>query len=319
MRLNMNKINDVRTGVIGTGIMGTNHARVLSKISSLQGITDVDKKAGMLVSKQYNTIFYDNMFDLLKKVDAVCIAVPTEFHYSIIMDIINFNDKISILVEKPLAHNIEQCNKLIDIVKEKGINIFVGHIERFNPVVLKIQDLLSSGDLGEIISISTKRVSPIPVRIRDVGVVMDLAIHDIDVVRHLISRKINRVSASNISNGKGIETHSNLLLSFDGGVSAICEVSWNTPVKIRELSLTCTKAYVRGNYATQELEIINVDKNKRNGFSTTNIIIEKEEPLKLELIHFLKATIGEVNLGVSIDEATEAVRVAHLALISDTF
>ena len=152
---------------------------------------------------------------MLEKVDAVCVAVPTEFHFPIIKEIIKYNNKISILVEKPLAYNLEQCKQILELANQKNVKIHVGHIERFNPIVLKIKDLIDSGTLGKIISISTKRVSPIPVRIRDVGVVMDLAIHDIDVSRHLVSKDILKVSASNVNNSKGIETHSNLLLSFE--------------------------------------------------------------------------------------------------------
>ncbi len=313
----MIELSKVKTGVIGTGAMGSNHARVLSEISSLQGITDVDKEVGELVSKKHGTFFYENMFDLLEKVDAVCVAVPTEFHFSIIKEIIKYNNKISILVEKPLAYNLEQCKQILDLANQEGVKIHVGHIERFNPIVLKIKDLIDSGTLGKIISISTKRVSPIPVRIRDVGVVMDLAIHDIDVARHLVSKDIIKVSASNVNNTKGIETHSNLLLSFKNGVSAICEVSWNTPVRIREISLTCENYYVRGDYAKQELDLVRSDTAKESGFTVEKMVIKKEEPLRIELQNFLKSTTNQTHSSVSIEEATEAVRIAHKALTSE--
>ena len=313
----MTELNQVKTGVIGTGVMGSNHARVLSEISSLQGITDVNKEAGNLVSKKYGTVFYDNMFDLLEEVDAVCVAVPTEFHFSVIMEIIKYKNKISILVEKPLAYTLEQCEQISEVAKQEDVKIHVGHIERFNPIVLKIKDLIDSGTLGNIISISTKRVSPIPVRIRDVGVVMDLAIHDIDVVRHLVSKKIINISASNVNNNKGIETHSNLLLSFNDGVSAICEVSWNTPVRIREICLTCENYYVKGDYAKQELDLVKSDTTNDSGFAVTKVRIEKEEPLKIELLNFLKSVTDRPNSSVSLQEATEAVRVAHNALTSE--
>jgi UDP-N-acetylglucosamine 3-dehydrogenase len=228
----------LRTGVIGVGSMGQNHARIYSELAYLTGVADLDRNMVKKVAERYSTKYYTDYKKLLKNVDAVSIAVPTVLHYKVAMDAISAGKHV--LIEKPICNNIMDGKKLIQRADEQGVVLSIGHIERHNPVVRFIKEALKKKRFGSVVSIAARRVSSFPSRIKDVGVILDIGIHDIDVIRYLAGSEIKTVYALAGKTGNTkFDDHANILLSFNNNISGFIEINWLTPMKVRNLSLTC--------------------------------------------------------------------------------
>ena len=170
----------LRVGVVGTGAMGQNHVRIYHEMEGVElaGIADVDEQRVNSLAKQYEIegfTDYRQLFD--HDLDAVSIVVPTKLHRQVVFEALEAG--LDVLVEKPIADTIENANAMIAKAKEVNRNLMVGHIERFNPAVMRLKEIIESGILGKIVSISTRRVGPYNPRIRDVGVILDIGVHDI--------------------------------------------------------------------------------------------------------------------------------------------
>ncbi len=322
----------LNVGVIGVGSMGQNHARVYSEIANLVGISDNDPLAATNISKRFNTKCFNDYKKLLEldNLDAVSIATPTELHFEIGMAAINSGKHV--LIEKPFTTTILDGEKLIGFAKEQNVILAVGHIERHNPVVKFTKDMLKNKKFGDLISISSRRVSSYPPRVRDVGVIFDLAIHDIDVFRYLVGDPIKSVyglAGITHSNGNSnFEDHANILLEFEGKSGTIpgfIEVNWLTPMKVRKVSLTCSSNFVEFDYQTQSLEVSSstlIDYDLSNlyhlpqKYDTRTISIKPEEPLKNELLDFLNAIESSTLPLVSGAEGLAALRVVQAAVES---
>jgi len=288
----------LRVGVIGVGSMGQNHARVFSEMADLVGVVDKDRETGKIVAERFNTESFENYEDLLRKgVDAVSIATPTALHYQVSKDAIESG--VHVLVEKPMCSTIEEAEKLVGLVESAGLTLAVGHIERHNPVVDFAKKGIRDGRYGDVITISARRVSSLPTRIRDVGVILDLGIHDIDVMRYLLGSEVTSVFASGGRiKHENFEDHANIMLSFENGTSGLVEVNWLTPMKVRRLSLTGLKNFVEIDYITQSIWISSSSLGRLDSFNlyriplefdTRKITLEKREPLKNELTDFMDA------------------------------
>lgn len=319
-------------GVIGVGSMGQNHARVLSEIANLVAVSDNSAEAATNISRRHGAQAFEDYNKLLEldTIDAVSIATPTNTHYEIGMAAINAGKHV--LMEKPFTSTIDEGEKLIAAAKEQNLTLAVGQIERHNPVVRFTKDMLASDKFGDLISVSSRRVSSFPKRIKDVGVILDLGIHDIDVLRYLIGTKIRSVySLAGITQtevNEKFEDHANILLEFEGSkcpIPGFIEVNWMTPMKVRKVSLTCSSNFVEFDYITQSLEVSSstvFDYNTSNlyqlpqKYEIRKISIKPEEPLKNELIDFLGSiTDGRPPL-VSGEEGLETLRIAHAAVES---
>ncbi len=223
--------------MIGVGSMGQNHVRVLSEISHLVGVADVNVKVGAAVSNRFSVSYFMRYRDLFKeKPDAVVIAAPTDLHYEIASAALSAG--IHVLVEKPICSTIVQAERLAKKAEELGLVLAVGHIERYNPVVGFAKKALQGKEYGQLITASTRRVSSLPERVRDVGVIMDLGIHDIDVLRYLVNSPVSSVyTLGGREKHERFEDHANILMHFENGVNGFVEVNWLTPIKIRQLSV----------------------------------------------------------------------------------
>ena len=305
--------------VVGTGVMGKNHARVLSSLNALGGIVDVDEESAKKVAKKYGVPWGLNIRDV--DFDAAVVATPTVYHYKIAKDIIERGKHV--LVEKPFTHSIEEGEELIDLAKEMGVVLEVGHIERFNPIVQFFKELNNKDTL---ITIGAKRVSGFPSRIRDVGVVMDLGVHDIDVLRYLVGE----ITAVYARGGKikniYYEDYASILLNFDNGKTGYIETNWLTPKKIRKLWITYADKYAEGDYMGQWVEISS-EKISFEEFNSYNLQIDlnvrrinlrREEPLKRELSDFINAIEKRRAPMVTGYDGLMAVKVAKAALKSIT-
>jgi len=311
----------LKAGVIGVGSMGQNHARIYHENANLVGVADLDKGAVKKVAERYNTKYYTDYKNLLKNVDAVSIAVPTVSHYKIAMDAISAGKHV--LLEKPICSSVIDAEKLIQIADEQGVVLAVGHTERHNPVVRFAKEALKKKRFGNVISIAARRVSLYPSRIRDVGVILDLGIHDIDVIRYLAGGEVKSVYtlAGSIGNIK-CEDHANILFNFDNGVSGFLEVNWLTPMKVRTLSLTCSKNFVELDYMKQSVKISSsklVEYNVKDLFKTSfefdvrEISLKNEEPLRTEIYDFMNAIKKKRKPLVTGNDGLKALQIALAA------
>ncbi len=314
-----------RVGLIGLGAMGGNHLRVLSDLEGvrLAAVCDQDAKRVQAAEQRYGLKGYATWDEMLgqEQLDAAIVAVPTRFHHA--AGLAALEHGLHVLIEKPIASDLEEGRRLVDAAKRAKKLLAVGHIERFNPAVRELQRRLEAGDIGRFFQLQARRQGPFPARIRDVGVVVDLATHDLDVMTHLASSRVQRVYAET---ERRIHTQHedilNALLRFDSGVLGVLQVNWLTPTKIRELSVLGERGMLVCNYLTQDLTYFKnaefqpesppefrpraVTEGDAVSFPVTS-----GEPLRLELEAFVQAVRGERELEVDGDAG---LRALHLAL-----
>ena len=292
----------IKIGVVGVGMMGQHHARVYSELEcELVGVADSNIEQAREIGERYRTRYYSDYTELIPQVDAVSIAVPTTLHRQIAMDFIR--QGVHCLVEKPIASNLEGAEEMIRGAEENHVKLMVGHIERFNPAVLRLKQIIDQGTLGKLMIISTRRVGPFASRIRDVGIIIDSATHDIDIARYLTGKEPVVVfsKAGKFHNEK--EDHGIVILDF-GDITGHIEVNWFTPHKVRSLVATGSEGIAYLDYIEQELKIYNSQ-------GVREVEIEKAEPLKLELEHFLKCVQNDTELLIN---GYDGLRTLDIAL-----
>ncbi len=299
----------VNVGVIGVGAMGENHVRVYHKMeeANLIAISDVNERALKRIEKKYETTGYTDYNELLEnpEIEAVSICVPTTFHHSVVMEAIK--NKKHVLVEKPIAFTLEEAEEMIAAAKEAGVILATGHVERFNPAVQKAKELVDDGVIGDIVSAFAKRVGPLPPRIKDVGVAIDLAIHDLDVMNYLFDENIVQVYGvmNSILDDCEFEDHAEIMVSFDNESTGIIEVNWLTPYKRRELELTGTDGIISVDYIEQSIDVF--------GKFAQDIEIKHEEPLKEELKSFLNAVENNQEPEITGEDGLKALKMVIAA------
>ncbi|MBN2075683.1 MAG: Gfo/Idh/MocA family oxidoreductase [Dehalococcoidales bacterium] len=275
----------LRAGVIGTGAMGSNHARVYYESSKydLIGVADVDSERANTIAQNYECKAFNQYETLLKeKLDVVSIVVPTILHKEVALSAVSLGSNI--LVEKPISDTIQNADEMIKAAHEKEVRVLVGHIERFNPAIIKLKELIDSNLLGEIISISAKRVGPFNPRIRDVGIILDLGTHDIDILSYLSGKKVKAVYAVAGSAIHTHEDHAIITLTFEGGSNGVIETNWLTPHKMRTLTVVGSNGIAEADYINSSLHLFDKEWIR-------DAKIEKHEPLKLEIEHFAECII----------------------------
>ncbi len=291
-------INGVlRVGVIGVGSMGQNHARLYSELADLKGIYDLDESKAGEIADRFNTEVYYELDRLLHDVDAVSVCTPTAKHSEVASEAIDAG--VSVLVEKPFTGDSEKAKELCQRAEDRGVTLASGFVERFNPVVTAARESVKNNRFGDVISMASRRVSSFPSRIRDVGVISDLAIHDIDVMRHITNSEVEAVYAVGGAHSHDkFEDYVNILMEMKGGVVSFLEANWLTPMKVRKVSMTCNEGFVQLDYIDQELEICSTEFREIDSADMFHLPLEedvrkisvrKEEPLKRELEDFLHA------------------------------
>lgn len=294
----------MRVGVIGIGAMGKNHLRVYSKMNQeIVGISDIGEERGALLAEEYNTSFFKDYNELLKKdIDAISIAVPTKLHKKVALACMEKG--IHTLIEKPIADTLESALEIKTKAKKEGLKVMIGHIERFNPAIEKTKEIVESYLLGEVVSISAKRVGPYNPRIRDVGIIIDLGVHDIDIISYLYDDKVACVYASAGSVIHNFEDHANILLKFRNGHTGVIETNWLTPYKIRTLTLVGDKGIASVDYVSSSITLYNKSEKR-------NIDVEKKEPLRKELEYFIDCIKKDK---YPMIDPKEGIRVLKIAL-----
>jgi UDP-N-acetylglucosamine 3-dehydrogenase len=276
----------MRVGVVGVGVMGANHARVLSEFPGVElaGVVDPDRKQAHFVGGTLGCPALASIEELLDRgVDAVTIAAPTHLHRDIALACIARG--VHVLVEKPIASTVSEGEDLIKAARRAGLTLMIGHVERFNPAVQAIAEAIRS---EEILSIAITRVGPFPPRMSNVGVVIDLAVHDIDLICWFTRSKIVEVQPQ-LSNAVA-EREDIALLQFRtaSGVLAHINTNWLTPFKARTVHVATKRKYVIGDLLTRQVtECYGFQPD--GSYSMRHLSVGHAEPLRAELTAFVKA------------------------------
>lgn len=300
----------IRVGVIGAGAMGKNHIRIYSEMPNVElaGISDIDRDLVEGLAKEYGTEAFTDYKELLGKgLDAVSIVVPTRMHRQVAIDAIEAGAHV--LVEKPIADSVENAEAIISAAKRLNRFVMVGHIERFNPAVIRLKEIVDSGLLGKIVSISTTRVGPYNPRIRDVGVILDIGVHDIDVISYLYNRHANQVYTVAGADIHSQEDHATIHMRFDEEFSGLVEVNWLTPHKVRKLTAVGVKGVAYLDYVDQTVEL-------HDSGWVRKAKIEQREPLRNELEHFINCIKSQKQPYPAGEDGMHALNVGLAAIRS---
>jgi predicted dehydrogenase len=312
-------MNPVRVGVIGIGNMGWHHARVLSllKDAELVGVADPDAARGELATQQFGCRWFADYAQLLEQVDAVCIAVPTLLHHRVGLACLQAGRHV--LIEKPIAASQEEATELIKAADRAAVLLQVGHIERFNPAVRELLKVVAG---EEVVVLEARRHSPNPDRANDVSVVLDLMIHDIDLVLELAGAPVVRLAAAGGRSAEGPIDYVNATLAFANGVVASLTASKMAHRKIRSLSAHCRASLVETDFLNRTLHIhrrahqsVSADHGElvyRSDGVIEEVSTTSIEPLYAELEHFLACVRGEESPAVDGLQASRALLLADL-------
>jgi len=298
--------------VIGTGFWGKNHARVYKELESteLVAVCDRDPERASRVADQFSAKAYTNSTRMLrdKAIDAVSICTwSTSLAREALKALMAGKH---VMVEKPMATNTKQAQKLLLTAEENGLHFTVGFLMRFIPGIQNIREAVKTKKIGDLVCATAKRVSQWPERIGDVGVVKDTAIHDIDVIRFTFGEDPVTVYAKTGSmRHRKFEDYAHIMLAFKDGKSAFIESNWLTPYKTRTLTVTGSDAIMRLDYITQELWIEAAKENLQPKYPW-------QEPLKLELQHFADCIIKKEKPIVTGTDGFKALQIAEAALLS---
>ena len=282
----------LKIGVIGIGHMGQYHVNVVSSLTSkfiLSGVYDTNLEKAKEISEKFGTKYYDDIERLFNVSDSVIIAVPTYLHYKYASMALERN--LHVLVEKPVTENVAQAKELASKAKRRGLLFQVGHVERFNGAVQELYKIVTNPLL-----IESRRMTPFSDRIKDVGVVLDLMIHDIDIIMNIVNHPLVSVKASGGSLFTEYEDYAHAVLHFRNGCVATVTASRVTQRKTRTLAVSQEKSYIFLDYATQD---IHIHRQASQAFLLTKeeikysqeafveeLFVHKENPLKQELEHF---------------------------------
>ncbi len=268
----------IRLGVVGVGGIGKNHARIIAGLENVEvgGIFDTNAEHGQAVADEFGVPFIASLDELIDRVDAASIATPTIYHREVGEKFLNAGKHV--LVEKPIASSSEDAKALVTLAKEKNLVLQVGHIERFNPVLGELEKKLSDARFIEV-----HRLSPFPNRSIDIGVILDLMIHDLEIVLHLVKSPVASIDAVGIPVLTQREDIANARIRFENGCVANITASRISPERMRKIRVFQSSGYLSLDYQEQTGEFYTRDglEIKREA-----VPVERDEPLKLELAHF---------------------------------
>jgi predicted dehydrogenase len=297
----------LRVGVIGVGVMGSNHARVFADVPGVKlvGVVDPDSKQRDFVAKALGCAGYDSVEALLDGgVDAVTIAAPTHLHHGMALACIARG--VHVLVEKPIASSVEEGRAIITAARRAGVTLMVGHVERFNPAVEAIKNAIRGED---ILSIAITRVGPFPPRMSNVGVVIDLAVHDIDLIRWFTDSDIIEVQPQLSSAVAEREDIALLQFRTASGVLAHINTNWLTPFKARNVTVATRGKYVMGDLLTRQVtECFGFQPD--GSYSMRHLSVGHAEPLRAELMAYVSAIANSTPPAVTGEEGVASLEIA---------
>ena len=303
----------LRIGVVGVGVMGSNHARVLAGLSgvALIGVADPNLEQANFVARMLGCAAVATVDELLDlKPDAVSIAAPTELHHQVALQCIGRG--VHVLVEKPIASTVAEGQEIVAAARRAGVTLMIGHVERFNPAVESIKQALR----GEsILSIGITRVGPFPPRMSKVGVVIDLAVHDIDLIRWFTDSDITEVQPQVSSAVAEREDIALLQFRTASGVLAQINTNWLTPFKARQVTVATRGKYVTGDLLTRQVtECFGFQPD--GAYSMRHVSVGHDEPLRTELLAFIEAVRTGKPPAVTGEEGVASLEIATRCLES---
>jgi len=294
---------------IGVGGWGKNHSRVLSEFGVLSAVCDANSERAEEFGKKYSVNFYNSFESLLEQeeFDAALVCTPTFTHSDITTRLIE--NKKHVFVEKPMTYLSEDGQSLIELAKRNNVILTCGYIERFNPAVASVKDFIKSQKYGDLIRLEFYREHRMPQHIKDVGVIYDTSVHDIDTAMWLFDETPEVVFAIAGRINHEHEDFATITLGFKDNKTATISSNWITPIRVRNFNAVCTEARIFSDFITQEIRI-----ETDNG--TENPKNEKAEPLSLEIKNFIDAIKGKNDLMVKPEQAVNVTKVAEAALLS---
>jgi predicted dehydrogenase len=299
-------MDKVKVGIIGVGYLGMQHARILSYLeeAELKGVADIDFKKAMQIGNRHGVQYYENFKEMLDEIDAGIVATPTSEHFSISMELLNKGK--AVLVEKPITETIEQAEQLVSHAKKSGAILQVGHLERFNPAVEAIENMITEPRFIEV-----QRLGSFSARSLDIDVVLDLMIHDLDIIMSLIKDEVKVIKSSGIHVLSDKIDIANARLEFGSGCVATLTASRVHQGKVRKLRIFEPTSYYSIDYIDQEVKAFPL-----NGRQTDikTLKIKKEEPLKKELQNFFRCIRDGKMRKVSGEEGLRALKLAYSVL-----
>ncbi len=294
---------------IGIGGWGKNHARVLSQFGVLTAICDADQAKAKEIGQKYGVNHYQSVDSMLnaENIDAVFVCTPTSTHFDIATKLIQ--KKKSVFIEKPMTYKSEEGTFLLDLAKKNGVLLTCGYIERFNPAVETVKEFVKSKKYGDLIMLEFHRENRMPLHIKDVGIIYDTAVHDIDTAMWLFDDTPEVVFARSGKIRHEHEDFATIMLGFKDNKVAIISSNWITSARVRHFNAVCTEGIISADFISQEVRV-----EKELGPEIPRK--EKQEPLTLEIKSFLDALESKGELRVSPQDAVNVTKIAEAALLS---
>lgn len=298
-----------KIAVIGVGGWGKNHARVLKDLGCLAAICDLDAARAKEIAGKHGVQSYSSIDDMLGKerLDGCLVCTPTKTHAVVAKKMMEHG--VNAFVEKPMSFSSKECEEMMQVAEKKKVVLTSGYVERFNPAVSDARKLIEGGMYGDPMMIEFHRENRMPLHIKDVGVIYDTSVHDIDAAMFLFGGRPNVVFARAGKRFHTFEDFATIMLGFEGQKVAIIASNWLTPKKVRTFSAVCTDGIITGDFLTQEIRIDHAD-------ATISPRRQFQEPLTLELKNFIEAIEGKAKIVVTAADATNVTRVAEAAILS---
>ncbi len=299
----------MKVAQIGTGGWGKNHTRILSQLGVLTAVCDANKERSKEYSEKYSVNSYDSVDALLdsEDFDAAFICTPTSTHSKIANQLIQ--KKKNVFIEKPLTYLSEEGEDLLELAKKNKVIMTCGYIERFNPAVDLVKNYVKSKKYGELVMLEFHRENRMPLHIKDVGIIYDTSVHDIDTAMWLFDDTPQVVFARAGSINHEHEDFATIMLGFKNNKVAIISSNWVTPTRVRNFNAVCTEGIISSDFISQEIRI----ETKNDTEIPRN---EKQEPLLLEIKNFLEAIEGKSELRVKPEQAVNVTKIAEASLLS---
>ncbi|MEM3637470.1 MAG: Gfo/Idh/MocA family oxidoreductase [Conexivisphaerales archaeon] len=298
----------LRVGLVGVGGWGKNHARVLSELGALACVCDVDSAKAEEYGKKYNVPYYTSVDDMVsrEKISVAHVCTPTTTHYKVSKKLLEAG--LHVFIEKPIAASVKEGTEIAELAEKMKRLVGVGYIERFNPAVIHLKKIITQREVGDLLVAEFYRENRWA-GVKDVGILLDTSVHDIDTARYIFSEEPYQVFCRT---GKVIEPHDDfavMMLSFKRSRTAILVTNWVTPKKERRLSAILTQGVVRLDFVTREVKV-----DTDSGSATYQH--QSEEPLKLEISSFIEAVESGKKPAVDARDAIKTSAIAEAAAYS---
>ncbi len=294
---------------IGTGGWGKNHTRILAQLEVLTAVCDTNKERSKEYGEKYSVNHYDSVDSLLdsENFDGAFVCTPTSTHSEIATKLIQ--KRKNVFIEKPMTYLSEEGEDLVQLAKKNNVVLTCGYIERFNPAVTLVKDYVKSKKYGELVMLEFHRENRMPIHIKDVGIIYDTSVHDIDTAMWLFDDTPQVVFARSGKIQHEHEDFASIMLGFKDNKVAIISSNWITPSRVRTFNAVCTEGIISSDFITQEVKIKTKNETKIPSKET-------KEPLLLEIKNFLGAIEGKNELTVKSSEAVNVTKIAEASLLS---